>query len=64
MALDKVIYQEENIILAGHGTWLGVILNYFDDSYDYEHWQNIKMPDIYLNISKKQLKTINKIDYF
>jgi 2,3-bisphosphoglycerate-dependent phosphoglycerate mutase len=49
-ALQKIVnnHQEGNIIIAGHGTWLGVMLNYFDDIYNYEFWKSIKMPDIFL----------------
>ena len=49
-ALQKIVnnHQEGNIIVAGHGTWLGVMLNHFDKFYDYEFWKTIKMPDIFL----------------
>ena len=66
-ALNKIVNNHEagNIIVAGHGTWLGVILNYFDESFDYQYWQTIKMPDIYLfKYFKKQLSLINNIDCF
>ena len=62
--LNKIVNNNEqgNIIVAGHGTWLGVMLNYFDDSFDYEDWRNIKMPDIFLfNYSNRNLKEIKKI---
>lgn len=63
-ALSRIVnnHQTGNIIVAGHGTWLGVILNYFDDSFDYKDWRNIKMPDIFLfNYSNRNLKEIKKI---
>ena len=62
--LNKIVnnIKQGNIIVAGHGTWLGVILNYFDDSFDYEHWRNIRMPDIYLfKYLNRNLKEIKKI---
>lgn len=54
-ALQKIInnHQEGNIIVAGHGTWLGVMLNHFDNFYDYEFWKTIQMPDIFLFKYKK-----------
>ena len=49
-ALEEVIqqYAGENIIIGTHGTWLAVILNYFDDNYDLESWKTLKMPDAFL----------------
>lgn len=49
-ALKDIIklYAGESIILGTHGTWLAVILNYFDEKYDYNFWKTLKMPDIFL----------------
>ena len=49
-ALEKVLEEckGQNIVIGTHGTLLGVILNYFDKKYDYEFWETIEMPDIFL----------------
>lgn len=52
-------YQNENIIIGTHGTWLSVVLNYFDQKYDFNFWKTIKMPDIFLLVfNKRELKSI------
>ncbi len=49
-ALEEVIqqYAGENMIIGTHGTWLAVILNYYDEKYDLELWKTLKMPDAFL----------------
>ncbi len=49
-ALEEVIqlYAGENMIIGTHGTWLAVILNYYDEKYDLEFWKTLKMPDAFL----------------
>jgi len=62
-SLKKVMrkYHSENIIVGTHGTWLGVILNYFDKKYDYNFWKTIKMPDIFLlSFENENLKYIKQ----
>lgn len=66
-ALNRIIdnHQDEeiNIIAGGHGTWLGVILNYFDKKYDYDYWKELKMPDIFLfQCKNNDVKSIQRID--
>ncbi|MBL4937700.1 histidine phosphatase family protein [Clostridium sp. YIM B02515] len=48
-ALYEVLrkYKGENIIIGTHGTILGVILNYFDEKYNYDFWIKMKMPDVF-----------------
>ena len=65
--LNKIIdnHQDEdiNIIAGGHGTWLGVILNYFDKKYDYDYWKKLKMPDIFLfQCENNDVKLIQRIE--
>lgn len=56
-------YNNENIIIGTHGTWLAVILNYFHEKYNYEFWMSLKMPDIFLlNYQNKKLKHIKHLE--
>ena len=43
-ALFKVLekYKDSNIILGGHGTALSTIINYFDPSFGYEDFVEMK----------------------
>lgn len=64
-ALQEVIqqYAGENILIGTHGTWLAVILNYFDDRYDLEFWKTLKMPDVFLlNFSDGELQEIERLE--
>ncbi|EOC99688.1 histidine phosphatase family protein [Caldisalinibacter kiritimatiensis] len=56
-------YEGENIVLGTHGTWLSVILNYFDKSYDFSFWKTLKMPDIVLLVfNEKELRKIKRFE--
>jgi len=48
-ALENLVeqYSGESIVVGTHGTMLGVILNYYNKSHDYNFWKSIKMPDIF-----------------
>ena len=35
-------YKGKNIVIGGHGTALSTIINYFDSSFGYEDFENIK----------------------
>ncbi|AGB16025.1 fructose-2,6-bisphosphatase [Halovivax ruber XH-70] len=37
----------EDIVIGTHGNLLTLILNYYDETYDFEFWQQLSMPDIY-----------------
>ncbi|MFW6036176.1 MAG: histidine phosphatase family protein [Halothermotrichaceae bacterium] len=63
-ALEEVIHQYagENMIIGTHGTWLAVILNYFDERYDLEFWKTLKMPDAFqLKFIDCQLRHIERL---
>lgn len=63
-ALYDVIhkYKDENIVISTHGTLLGVLLNHFDNRYDYSFWKAMKMPDIFhLVFEGKYLKLIENM---
>jgi 2,3-bisphosphoglycerate-dependent phosphoglycerate mutase len=64
-ALNKVLkkHPEKNIAIATHGTLLGTVLNYYDDDYDYQCWQGLKMPDIFvLKFNGENLKDFQRIN--
>ncbi|WP_207588401.1 histidine phosphatase family protein [Halomontanus rarus] len=37
----------KDIVIGTHGNILTLILNYFDETYDFEFWQQLAMPDVY-----------------
>lgn len=40
-------WNGEDIVIGTHGNVLTLILNYYDETYDFEFWQRLSMPDIY-----------------
>jgi 2,3-bisphosphoglycerate-dependent phosphoglycerate mutase len=48
-SLNKVLnkYNGKNVVIGTHGNIMVLIMNYFDNKYDYEFWKNLSMPDIY-----------------
>jgi len=63
-ALEEVIkqYAGENMIIGTHGTWLAMILNYFDERYNLEFWKTIKLPDAFLlKFTDGELKHIERL---
>lgn len=52
-------YKDKNIIIGTHGTFLAVILNFYDTTYDFNFWKTMRMPDIYkLKFEKDKLIAI------
>ncbi|WP_077325185.1 histidine phosphatase family protein [Virgibacillus siamensis] len=55
-------HNGENVVIGTHGNIMVLIMNYFNDQYDYEFWQNLAMPDIYqLTFSGTRLTTVRRI---
>lgn len=55
-------YDGENMIIGTHGTWLSVILNYFDERYNLEFWKTLKLPDAFLlEFADGELKYIERL---
>jgi 2,3-bisphosphoglycerate-dependent phosphoglycerate mutase len=53
MALDK--YEGKNVVVGTHGNIMVLMMNYFDEQYDFEFWKKLAMPDIYkLSFQKKK----------
>ena len=48
-SLNRVLnkYNGKNIVIGTHGNIMVLIMNYFDNKYDYDFWENLSMPDIY-----------------
>ncbi|RDW18219.1 histidine phosphatase family protein [Oceanobacillus arenosus] len=58
--LDK--YAEKNIAVGTHGNTIVLIMNCFDEKYDFHFWKNLDMPDIYkLTFDKKVLQTVTRV---
>jgi len=48
-SLNKVLnkYGGKNIVIGTHGNIMVLMMNYFDNTYDYDFWRNLSMPDVY-----------------
>jgi len=63
-AVEKIVntHEGKNIVIGTHGNLMVLIMNYFDQKYDFEFWKNLDMPDIYkLTFEYKDLKEVNRI---
>lgn len=59
--LDK--YKGQNVVIGSHGNIMVLIMNYFDQNYDVQFWEQLKMPDIYkLTFHDRELISIKRID--
>ena len=62
-ALNEVInrYTGKNIVIGSHGTALSTVINYYDNSYDYEDFEKIRflMPWIVEFVFDENRKCIN-----
>lgn len=52
-ALNKIAKEHvgETILVCTHGTPLGAVLKVMDESFGYDEWTKIKMPDVYKLVS-------------
>lgn len=60
-ALQNILehYSGGNIVIGTHGNMMVLIMNYFDQTYDYDIWRQLKMPDIYkLSFDEKKLMNV------
>ncbi|GAA0247207.1 histidine phosphatase family protein [Haladaptatus pallidirubidus] len=49
-ALERVLakYEDESVVIGGHGNLMTLILNHYDDRFDFDFWNGkLTMPDIY-----------------
>lgn len=55
-------WDGKNIAIGTHGNILTLILNHYDETYDFEFWQQLAMPDIYEMIFQNgELQTIERV---
>jgi 2,3-bisphosphoglycerate-dependent phosphoglycerate mutase len=55
-------YEGERIAIGTHGNIMALIMNYFDNRYDFRFWQQLGMPDIYcLTFDGVKLKKVRRI---
>ncbi|ALC90743.1 phosphoglycerate mutase [Bacillus sp. FJAT-18017] len=55
-------FQGHNIVIGTHGNIMVLIMNYLDNKYVFEFWENLDMPDIYkLTFNKTELIEVRKI---
>lgn len=48
-ALQKIIlaHPNDNIVIGTHGNIMVLMMQYFDDQYDFSFWKKLSMPDVY-----------------
>lgn len=46
-------YEDKKIVLGTHGNIMVLILNHFNQKYDYSFWKKLDMPDVYKAIFQK-----------
>lgn len=55
-------WNGRNVVIGTHGNLLALIFNYYDETYDFEFWQRLTMPDIYRVVfEKNRLLRIERI---
>ncbi|KRE55894.1 histidine phosphatase family protein [Paenibacillus sp. Soil750] len=55
-------YREKKIVIGTHGDIMTLILNYFNNQFDFEFWESTSMPDIYkLEFKNHELKEVKRL---
>ncbi|MFD4706700.1 histidine phosphatase family protein [Gottfriedia sp. NPDC058432] len=55
-------YSGKNIAIGTHGNMMVLIMNFFDEKYDFNFWNELAMPDIYkLTFEGESLIEVNRI---
>lgn len=63
-ALESILEVDTgmNIVISTHGDLMALILNYYDQTYGYEFWRKLDMPDAYKVVFEdKKIKTIAQV---
>ncbi|WP_025784571.1 histidine phosphatase family protein [Sporosarcina sp. D27] len=54
--------EGKNIVIGTHGNLMVLIMNYFDEQYDFSFWKNLEMPDAYKMVfENKQLVAVKRL---
>lgn len=55
-------YSNQTILISSQGNIIGILLNYFDSSFNYEQWEERTFPDCFIinkdGSTKRIMKTI------
>jgi len=55
-------YKGKRIVIGTHGDIMTLMMNYFDQRYDFEFWRSTTMPDIYrLEFEEIKLKNVTRL---
>ncbi|CEG28777.1 histidine phosphatase family protein [Bacillus sp. B-jedd] len=63
-ALSKVLemYEGNNIAIGTHGNIMVLIINFFDNKYDFNFWKRLDMPDVYkCTFAKNELIEVQRV---
>lgn len=56
-------YKGKNVVIGTHGNIMVLIMNFFDQQYDFHFWKMLAMPDIYrLSFYENHLIEVRRID--
>lgn len=58
---EVINYTDENVILVTHGAIMSLFLNSIDENFEFEQWQTLTNPDIYLIEVQEGQKTFKRI---
>lgn len=53
--------NESNVAVVTHGNLFALILNQFDDSFDFNRWKEINNPDVYLIKYDQSIQSISPL---
>ena len=55
-------FEGERIVIGTHGNLMVLIMQYFDERFDFSFWQQLAMPDIYkMEFKRNKLKSVERL---
>ncbi|WP_397540255.1 histidine phosphatase family protein [Rummeliibacillus pycnus] len=55
-------YEGKRIVIGTHGNLMVLIMQYFDERFDFSFWQQLAMPDIYkMEFKRNNLKSVERL---
>lgn len=55
-------YKGKNVVIGTHGNIMVLIMNYFNEKYDFTFWKNLNMPDIYkCTFEERELVNVQRL---